>query len=234
MPWIKRNRYIQLLLVCFPLYVWEACVVFSALAQDQTLRPTSDVTDAGTLDTTPDGKTCDGTACSSTDCYLGIDEDPDVTTDDSVLVNDTTSEVIHVVGFATPTSNPSQNTDAQEVRINVSECNADLAGPTCEMSKGTGQPQMRVYLYCDSIQQEQILGDFAVPGTQIDQAYGENWTYDPGGVHSDCEEDGSDVEFGISMNVHGKSGQARSVCYESVEWNVTWASEGRRRMGLVE
>lgn len=207
------------------------CLAFPVFAVvDDVVYPDGD-TSVGESVTHGDGDPYNGSCgplCTTQNCAILIDEVSPP--DDNMVAHVESSEQIMVFNMETPDCTPSTAPNAQQVVVNVSECDYI----DCDKSSGNGEPQVGVHLYCDDsgtpTEQEQwVLWAADLGGDEIDEVHSGNWTFDPGGDHPNCETDGSDVQFAVYMDLDGKAAAQRTTCYDSIYWNVDCTTtEGRR------
>ena len=219
MTWIKRSSLLRWIMVGLTLYTWAGCVAFMAVAQDQTVTVVSD--DDVAMEQVYDVDCAN--LCTTVDCFESINED--LGSPDGEIMASSTYNVIGVFNWDTLTKNPSTSTDAQTINMLVSECD-----PACAEGSQVGSPSIYVYLFCNGSQQgTQIYGPEYVGGSEVDELHSFNWTF-PG---SGCQADGSDAQIGLNVSKAGGGKNQSHICYEAVEWDVTWAPAGRARRTMM-
>jgi hypothetical protein len=209
-------------MVGLTLYTWAGCVAFIAWAEDETVTLDADVDSL--IDTYVNDSGCVIDCDEPTEhCYLHLIEDPETGDDDALIATDSNQDQLAVFDFEALGGIPSTATDAQHMNFKVSECD-----DTCTELVGTGQPNGSVDVYCNDVHQLLIWNGPIPGGTQVDYLFSFDWTFPSSG----CAADGSDAQIGLKMANHGKQAGERWICYESVEWEVTWAV-GRDRRAIV-
>ena len=207
------------LLLLFALPAW---------AQDQTLIPTGDddatMSSEGYTDISDSG--CTNECWDSDACYLHLDEDPSGVGDNAIVASTVENEQ-GIFTFNTPTSPPSQTALAQTFNLSVSECDDG----SCVESSGNGEPTVWVYLWCNGVEIVAVLQGGTLENDEEDEYVTIDWTFPGSG--GGCADDGSDVAIGLNVSTGGGGSNERHICYEAVEWEVTWASEGRSRRAII-
>lgn len=119
--------------------------------------------------------------------------------------------------FPTPTNPPSSTTDAQTFRIYARKCSA-----------GGADPSVRMDLYCNGVLVES--GDEQTVTSETGQVFSELVTF----TAVSCAANGSDVEVRVVGTASGGTPSGRrSVGVDAVEWQVTWAAAGGKKMLIV-
>lgn len=179
------------------------------LAQDASLAPDGDSNNANWTSSSA-ASTCNSAACDD-----DLDESPQ-STDNNVVYTSTDGSFIWF-DFPTPASSPSTSTNAQTFDIATSECNGSTE------SLGSGIPTYDISLYCNGSSVSAIATGQSI--TALNENDTHPFTFNSGS----CASDGSDVQVAISQTCNGGGPNARCICIESVEWEVTYAS-GRNRL----
>ena len=203
-----RKRLALLVAILLSIPIW---------AEDETLVPTGDNdTDMGANVIGAASDSC-GSACTSIDCYAYIDEDPESTEDDYYVTGSVHDEAA-VFTMPPPTNPPSQGTDAQRINMVLSECDENCAEGSAPI-----RTQFQIDLWCNGSQIKTLWGPLEIRSDYLDEFYSFTWTF--GGTGEGCADDGSDVEFDTHIIRSVKGSNESQTCYESLEWEVTWAAD---------
>ena len=193
-------------------------------AQDESLAVDGDEEDANWR--FDNGVDCLGAACNGAACDDRVDESPQAT--DNLLVTTVTDGEAIFFDFPTPTNGPSASASDQTFDIAVSECGFDTDTGWCVENGGT-DPNYDIAILCAGVLKTTIASAQAVSASNQNDSHA--WTFTSDG---DCNADGSTVQVRITNHRSGGGPTGRRmVCLEALEWEVTWAATGRRRMLTV-
>lgn len=174
-------------------------VALPVFAQDQTLEPDATVSETNSDCTTSNAHTRNSDNSDSTFCDGGTGSPAE------------SYEL--VMGFPTPSANPSTSTDAQEF-----QCRLEKSDTTA----GNGDPTATFDLFCGGVEIEAGGTTHTVTGAMAE--FSELFTF--GGA---CASNGSDVEIRVQVvRAGGSPGGRRSIDTADCDWDVTHASSGRR------
>lgn len=153
------------------------------------------------------------TACSTADCRLDIDEDPDAAEDELEVSSKTDNATIRF-DFPTPSGDPSTATDGQTFDLTMSRCDDDSS---CTEGTGGNDPDFNLDVYCNGTLDVNMFSKSKVTG--VDQAFSGTWTFDD----VNCAADGSDLQAHFTFGESGgPAASHRWPCIENIEWEVTF------------
>lgn len=188
-------------------------VALPAFAQDEELGPNDENDSTNTENEA-------GTACSSADCHLDVDDDPDSTDGNDVCTNTNNASIRF--DLQDPSANPDTGTDAQSIDL-VMTTTAAGSNP-CPEDAGGNAPTFSLELYCND-SATGVIPFSGVTITGIDTSYGADFTF-PGA----CNADGSDLQFHFTLGrSSGSAPDRRFAGIEAIEWDVIHATGGRTR-----
>lgn len=189
-----------------------------SFAQDESLAVDNDLNDPTW---SLGAASCGGTACSSTNCALNINEVP--TSPDNLIVATETDADTMELTFPPLAANPSEAADAQAFEVTLSKCR------NCEENPTGADPNYDLVLFCGGTEKLTVVSAQTITGNDVNATH--TWTFTD---DVDCDADGGNVEITVRSNPVGSGGNKRHICIEAVEWEVTHvAAGGARRMWVT-
>ena len=174
--------------------------VSSAFAQDQTLEP-----DATVSETNSD--------CTTSNAHTRNSDNSDLTFCDGGIGSPAESYDL-LMGFPTPSDNPSTVTDDQEFQCRVEKS---------DTTAGNGDPTFTMDLFCGGVEIEAGGTTHTITGAYAE--FVETFTF--GGA---CTSDGSNVEIRVQVVRQGGSPAGRrSIDVADCDWDVIHAAAGGGR-----